>query len=455
MAPPYVCSILILLSNKKGSRIFEYQCSVCYTEGSEPQGYGSMDRLVFHVDVNSAFLSWEAARRVAQGEDDLRLIPSAIGGDPERRKGVILAKSIPAKAFHIQTGEPVAQALRKCPDLVLAPPDFKLYEQNSKAFMDICRRYAPAVEKFSIDECFLDMSGTKHMYPDPIATAHKLKDEIRDTLGFTVNVGVGPNKLLAKMASDFEKPDKVHTLFYEEMAEKFWPLPVRDLFSVGHATAEKLEKAYIATIGDLAKADPESVQVLVGKKMGAQLHDYARGIDDSPVLPVPEEMKGYGNSTTLEEDVTTTEEAHRIILALADSVAARMRADGAKAYCVVVSIRDRYFKDRSHQRKLAEATDVTTEIYDVCKQLLSEVWDGHTPLRLLGVSLTNVTHEEAAQFSLFEDEKKERSRKLDQALDAIREKYGADTIVRAAAIQSGKNVGRKHKAQMDLKKKQQ
>lgn len=166
-----------------------------------------MDRLVFHVDVNSAFLSWEAARRVAQGEDDLRLIPSAISGDPERRKGVILAKSIPAKAFHITTGEPVAQALRKCPDLVLAPPDFKLYEKNSKAFMDICRRYAPAVEKYSIDECFLDMSGTGHMYPDPIATAHELKDEIRDTLGFTVNVGVGPNKLLAKMASDFEKPD--------------------------------------------------------------------------------------------------------------------------------------------------------------------------------------------------------------------------------------------------------
>lgn len=413
-----------------------------------------MDRLVFHVDVNSAFLSWEAARQVAQGKDDLRLIPSAIGGDPERRTGVILAKSIPAKAYKIKTGEPVAQALRKCPELVLAPPDFTLYEKNSKAFMDICRSYAPAVEKASIDECYLDMSGTGHMYPDPVAVAHEIKDKIRDELGFTVNVGIGPNKLLAKMASDFEKPDKVHTLFREELPEKFWPLPVGDLFLVGHATREKLEKAYIETIGDLARADLENIQVLIGKKLGKQLHDYANGIDDSPVVSQPEEMKGYGNSTTLEEDVTTTDEAHRIILALADSTAARMRADGAKAYCVVVTIRDRNFKDRSHQRKLAEPTGVTTEIYDVCKKLLAELWDGHTPLRLLGVSLTNVTHEDTAQFSLFEDEKRDRSRKIDMALDAIRGKYGTDTIVRAAALQSGKGVGRKHKAQIDMKREE-
>lgn len=413
-----------------------------------------LDRLVFHVDVNSAFLSWEAARQVAQGKDDLRLIPSAIGGDPEKRTGVILAKSIPAKAYKIKTGEPVAQALRKCPELVLVPPDFTLYEKNSKAFMDICRSYAPAVEKASIDECYLDMSGTGHMYPDPVAVAHEIKDKIRDELGFTVNVGIGPNKLLAKMASDFEKPDKVHTLFREELPEKFWPLPVGDLFLVGHATKEKLEKAYIETIGDLARADLENIQILLGKKLGKQLHDYANGIDDSPVVSQPEEMKGYGNSTTLEEDVTTTDEAHRIILALADSTAARMRADGAKAYCVVVTIRDRNFKDRSHQRKLAEPTDVTTEIYDVCKKLLAELWDGHTPLRLLGVSLTNVTHEDTVQFSLFEDEKKERARKLDKALDAIRGKYGTETIVRAAALQSGKGVGRKHKAQIDLKGKE-
>ncbi len=411
-----------------------------------------MARLVFHVDVNSAFLSWEAARRVARGEDDLRRIPSAIGGDREKRTGVILAKSIPAKAFGIKTGEPVAQALRKCPDLVLAPPDFRLYEKNSKAFMDICRTYAPAVEKFSIDECFLDMTGTGHMYPDPVAAASRLKDEIRDRLGFTVNVGVAENKILAKMASDFEKPDKVHTLFRSELPEKFWPLPVGDLFLVGHATAEKLERAYIKTIGDLARADLESVQALIGKKLGAQLHAYANGVDDSPVLTAPEELKGYGNSTTLEEDVTDAEAAHSILLALSDSVASRMRADGARACCVAVTIRGNDFRDRSHQRKLSEPTDGTTEIYEISKQLFAELWDGHTPLRLLGVSLTDVTREENAQFTLFEDERKERARKLDRAMDAIRGKYGTDTIMRAAAIRSGKSVGRKHKAQIDLKK---
>ena len=190
-----------------------------------------MSRLIFHIDVNSAYLSWEAARRVANGESDLRLIPSAIGGDREKRTGVILAKSIPAKKCGVKTGEPVAMALRKCPDLVLALPDYRLYERSSKAFMDICRAYAPVVEKYSIDECFLDMSGTHRIYPDPVAIAHTIKDKIRDTLGFTVNVGIGENKILAKMASDFEKPDKVHTLYLHEVPQKLWPLPVRELFT--------------------------------------------------------------------------------------------------------------------------------------------------------------------------------------------------------------------------------
>ena len=412
-----------------------------------------MDRLIFHVDVNSAFLSWEAARRVSQGGDDLRLIPSAIGGDRDKRTGVVLAKSIPAKKMGVKTGEPIGAALRKCPNLVLAKPDFKLYESNSKAFMDICRSYAPAVEKFSIDECFLDMSGTGHIYPDPIRIAHEIKDKIRDELGFTVNIGVAPNKILAKMASDFEKPDKVHTLFYEELETKFWPLPVGELFLVGHATAEKLDKGHIKTIGDLAHAELSTIQRLVGVKLGQQIHNYARGVDDSPVLSQREELKGYGNSTTLEEDVTTVEEANRILLALTDSSATRMRTDGAKAYCVSVTMRGNDFKDRSHQRKLAEATDVTEEIYDIIKRLFSELWDGR-PLRLLGVSLSDITREETEQFSLFEDEGKERSRKLDKAMDSIRGKYGMDTIMRASSIQAGKNVGRKHKAQIDLLNKE-
>ena len=203
-----------------------------------------MANLIFHVDVNSAYLSWEATRRVQAGEDDLRLIPSAIGGERDKRTGVILAASIPAKKRGVKTGEPVGMALRKCPELVLAKPDFSLYSASSRAFIEVCRRYAPVVEQYSIDECFLDMTGTHLLYPDPIATAHELRDTIRDTLGFTVNVGVGSNKLLAKMAGDFEKPDKVHTLFYHEVPTKLWPLSVRAMLGVGGATAEKLERSW-------------------------------------------------------------------------------------------------------------------------------------------------------------------------------------------------------------------
>ena len=410
-----------------------------------------MARLIFHIDVNSAFLSWEAARRVNLGEEDIRLIPSAIGGDREKRTGVILAKSIPAKKYGVKTGEPVAMALRKCPDLFLARPDFRLYEKSSKAFMDICREYAPVVEKYSIDECFLDMSGTHKLYPDPIAIACTIKDKIRDTLGFTVNVGIGDCKILAKMASDFEKPDKVHTLYRHEIPQKMWPLPVRGLFSVGAATAEKLEKARIRTIGELANTPLDRVQRIVGVKLGKQIHDYANGIDPSPVLAAPEEVKGYSISTTLEEDVVTKEQAFKVILALTDSVTARMRADGIKACCVAVSIRSNDFKTRSHQRKLQEATDISTEVYGLCKQLFAELWDGHTPLRLLGVSLTELTKDETPQMSFFPDEKKERSRKLDKAYDAINKKFGAATIQRGANLQSDLRVGKKYQAQMEQK----
>lgn len=412
-----------------------------------------MKPLIFHIDVNSAFLSWEAVRRISQGENDIRLIPSAIGGDRDKRTGVILAKSIPAKKYGIKTGEPVAMALRKCPDLFLARPDFRLYEQSSKAFMDIVRSYAPVVEKYSIDECFADFSGTQKIYPDPIALAYLIKDRIRDELGFTVNMGIGDCKLLAKMASDFEKPDKVHTLFRSEIQQKLWPLSVRDLFTVGTSTAEKLEKARIRTIGDLANLDLPTVQKLVGMKIGRQIHDYANGIDPSPVLSAPEEAKGYSISTTLEEDVVTSEQAFAILLALSDSVTARMRADEVKAYCVAVSIRSNDFKTRSHQKKLADPTDISREVYQLCKQLFSELWDGHTPLRLLGVALTDITHEEIAQLSLFRDEARERARRLDKATDAINGKFGASTIVRGSSVHSSLDVGKKYRAQMELKKR--
>ena len=412
-----------------------------------------MARLVFHIDVNSAFLSWEATRRVSLGENDIRLIPSAIGGDREKRTGVILAKSIPAKKYGIKTGEPVASALRKCPDLFLAKPDFRLYEESSHAFIAIVKEFAPVVEQVSIDECFADFSGTHRIYPDPIALAHTIKDKIRNELGFTVNVGIGDCKLLAKMASDFEKPDKVHTLFRSEIPQKMWPLPVGDLFTVGAATADKLRHAKIMTIGDLANTEVARVQRLVGQKMGKHIHDYANGIDPSEVLAEPEEAKGYSISTTLEDDVKKADQAYPVLLALADSVTARIRSDGAKAYCVAVTIRDNSFKTRSHQRSLMNPTDISREVYRISKELFDELWDGFTPLRLLGIALTNITREETMQFSLFQDESREKARKIDKTKDALNAKFGSATIVRGSSIQSNINVGKKYQAQIEQKKK--
>ena len=410
-----------------------------------------MERLIFHVDVNSAFLSWEAARLVNEGNEDIRLIPSAIGGERDRRTGVILAKSIAAKQYGVKTGEPVSLALRKCPQLYIAKPDFSLYERCSRKFMDICREYAPVVEKYSIDECFLDMSGTSMIYPDPIKVAYEIKEEIKKRLNFTVNVGVGSNKLLAKMASDFEKPDKVHTLFSCEIEKKLWPLPVRDLFTVGAATADKLERACIKTVGELAALDINILRSLVGVKLGEQLHMFANGIDNSAVLEQQDAAKGYSNSTTLEQDVVSPEDAYRILLALADTTASRMRADGVRAYCIGVSVRSNDFKDRSHQKKLIEATDITADIFKHCKQLFDELWDKKTPLRLLGISLTNLTSDEDAQLSFFgSEERNEKARAVDKALDAIRSKYGIDTISRGA-YGAAPRIGKKHKAQMQNK----
>ncbi len=413
-----------------------------------------MERIVFHIDVNSAFLSWEAAKRVKNGEEDIRLIPSAIGGDRDKRTGVILAKSIPAKKFGIKTGEPVGMALRKCPNLYLAKPDFRLYVKCSKAFMDICREYTPVVEKYSIDECFLDMTGMDILYPDIVKTAYEIKDRIYNELGFTVNVGIGPCKILAKMASDFEKPNKVHTLFSDEVPKKMWPLPVGELFSIGRSTAEHLESAGIKTIGELARLDLKTVQALIGDKIGKQIHDYANGIDPSPVLEEPEEAKGYSISTTLEEDVVSAEGAYKILLALADSVSARMRADEKKAFCVGVTIRGNDFKNHSHQHTLSEATDITSEIYEISKKLFSELWDKRTPLRLLGISLTQVTAEDNTQLSFFPTENREKERRIDKAMDSIRSRFGSETVVRASNYQSEINVGKKYKAQMENEKKQ-
>ena len=262
-------------------------------------------KIIFHIDVNSAFLSWEAAYRIRHlgGSLDLRTIPSAVGGDISRRHGIILARSIPAKKYGVQTGEPVTDAVRKCPELKLVPPNYGLYEKNSKAFMEILKKYTDKIEQYSIDEAFMDMTGTTLLFGSPVIAATSIKDEIKRTLGFTVNVGISDKKLLAKMASDFKKPDLVHTLFTEDIQKKMWPLPVRDLFFVGSASEKKLHSIGIRTIGDLANADPAALKAVL-KKHGEIIRNFANGQDVSFVESEPADNKVYGYSTTIAFDVT-------------------------------------------------------------------------------------------------------------------------------------------------------
>ena len=408
-----------------------------------------MDRLIFHVDVNSAFLSWEATKRVKNGEEDIRLIPSCISGDPSKRTSIVLAKSQLAKKYGIITGESIASAIRKCPNLYIARPDFVLYEEYSRAFKNICRKYAEDVEEYSIDECFMDMTGTKILYPNPIKTAYEIKDLIKKELGFTVNIGIGPNKLLAKMAGDFEKPDKVHTLFLNEIESKMWPLPVRELILVGKNTANKLEDASIKTIGDLAITDLKLIKSLVGDKAGQQIYEYANGIDESKVEGDSKQSKGYSAAITFEEDITDIESLNKVLMGLSDSICTRIRKDKVRVRSISVNIRFMDFRNKSHQVHLDYATDITKNVYQISKKLLDELWDKTTPIRLIGLSLGNISNDSWEQLNLFDNEKKEKQRKVDETMDLVRSKFGMDKIIRGSLYGENVNIGKKFKAKYD------
>lgn len=398
------------------------------------------ERVIFHVDANSAFLSWTAAYRVhVLGESlDLRDIPSVIAGDKASRHSIILAKSGPAKKYGIQTGEPLFQALEKCPDLIIAPPDYSLYVEASRHFVEMLRQFSPMVQQYSIDEAWADMTGTQRIFGSPRLAAERMRQRIWDELGFTVNVGISSNKLLAKMAGDFEKPNKVHTLFPEEMEQKMWPLPVRDLFLVGSATEKKLKGLGIYTIGDLAKADLTVIKKRLGK-YGETIWHYANGRNADMVTPEPEENKGYGNSTTTAEDVLSYTHAHQVLLSLCETVAMRMRKDGKCGRCVSVHLRTSEFHHFSHQMVLHGATNITSELFEAVCHIFGEVWDGQTPLRQLGVQVTRLTTEPYQQYDLFSGltpMQYEKKMRLDETVDALRDRFGEEIIRRAKFAQS-------------------
>lgn len=400
-----------------------------------------MKQIIFHIDVNSAFLSWTALEQLKNGaEVDLRTIPSIVGGNQESRHGVVLAKSVSAKKYGIVTGEPVANALRKCPNLKMAPPNHKMYQEYSKKLMRfLSDNYTDEIEQVSVDECYMDFTGISYKYPSPVAAAFEIKEAVFKEFGFTVNIGISVNHLLAKMASDFEKPNKVHTLFPEEVPAKMWPLPVSELYMAGKASVETLQKLEIRTIGELAKTDPKLLELHL-KSHGRTLWEFANGIDSSKVIRERVESKGIGNSTTLPKDVDTEEEARKVLLWLAESVAGRLRKEKLKAKMVSVEIRYNTFQNVSHQTQIQRATNTDKMIYDTACELFRELWKGQ-PIRLLGIRSSKLVDEnEPEQMNIFdfqetikqETAKDEKHQKLDKALDQIRKKYGDAAIVRGS-----------------------
>ncbi len=394
-------------------------------------------RLIFHIDVNSAYLSWEAVSRLQKGDSlDLRKIPSAVGGNPETRHGIILAKSIPAKKFKISTGETLHSAYEKCPSLKVVSPNYSLYISCSNALVSILKEYSPKVQRFSVDECFMDFSNMKNLYEDELILADTIKNRIKKELGFTVNIGISSNKLLAKMASDFKKPDLVHTLFPEEIPSKMWPLPVEDLYMVGRATAPKLHKLNIYTIGDLARYDKE-VLTLRLKSFGILLWNYANGLEDSPVTESNHiAMKGMGASTTIAYDVENRREAHLVLLSLTESLAMRLRDSENCCSLVSVYIRGSSLMGRGHQKKLYTPTDSTEEIASIACKLFDELWSGE-PIRKLGIRISELCTSDLCQISLFNTRNIEKQQALDKTVDEIRQRFGSYSLIRCSFLHSG------------------
>ena len=395
-----------------------------------------------HIDVNNAFLSWTAVLYLKQGNKvDIRKTYAVIGGDEKARHGIVLAKSMPAKKRGVVTAETLYSAKKKCPNLKVYPPNYNFYKKMSDSMLSLIRNYSPDIEQMSIDECFLDYTPVKHLYGDEVEFAYRLKKEIYDTLGFTVNVGIGNNKLCAKMASDFSKPYKVHTLFEEEVEKKMWPLQVDELFGIGKKTAIKLHNLNINTIYDLAHTDREFLYKYF-KNQAQDMIDSANGRGSDIVVSEESIPKGIGNETTLNRNISSREELYPYLLALSENVAIRLRKQNKYASVIVVTLKDKFFKRMSHQKKLVNATNLTEEIYKTACDILDEMntTDG---IRLVGVSLDKLSDTSSHQVSLFEDLKvREDNNELEKTVDELKEKYGFKVIKKASLIDS--KVGNKY-----------
>ena len=391
-----------------------------------------MERKILHVDVNNAFLSWTAVNMLKNGYSvDIRTIPSIIGGDEERRSGIVLAKSPIAKKFGIVTGEPIYFAKKKCNKIEIFPCDFEVFKDYSDKLYKLLLEYTDIIERFSIDECFLDL--THYLNGRKLEeVAKEINQRVEKELGFTVNIGISTNKLLAKMASDFEKPNKIHTLYEYEIEDKMWPLPVSELFMIGKKTVPKLYNLRIKTIGDLAKTDKEFILKRFGK-FGLTMWNYANGIDEAEVNNKQELPKSIGNSVTLPSDLKNIEEINKIVVALCEQVAFRLRHYNLIATTVNVQLRNKDFTDYSHQKQLKFETASTKEIIETAKEILKEMYKGE-PIRLVGIRVDNLESKDEVQMSFFVDKTEQKQEKLDTVLDSLKTKYGYNSITRAGKL---------------------
>ena len=385
-----------------------------------------------HMDVNNAFLSWTAVDLLKKGYPiDIRNIEAIIGGDEEQRHGIVLAKSMVAKKKGVKTAETIRDAKRKCNNLKIFPPNYKLYSEMSNKFMNLIKKYTPDIEKLSIDECFIDYTKVRNLYGDPIKFAYKIKNEVKNTLGFTINVGIANNKLCAKMASDFLKPDRVHTLFNHEVKEKMYPLPIEDLYGCGKSSSKKLRELGINTIGDLANTNPQ-VLYKYFKNQTDRLINSAKGIGSDIVITKRPDEVSISNSTTINHNLNSLNEIYKYLYPLTENVCVTLRRKNKYACLVGVILKDKNFKTYSHQRKLKNPTSNTDEIYIVAKELVKEMWN-EEGIRLVGISLGKFSNSLNRQLSMFEDiEEVENSDELDKVIDKLKSTYGKNVINKAS-----------------------